>query len=1290
MPVFGEYETFGEPIAVTEERGHTSTVWQARLSGSKDGKAFAIKCYLPRPRRPKPGEPEDTLDKDRGLEFLEAIKQLKKAHTDGGRCLSSIHAFGIAPEGAWYVTDFYPGKTLKELIIRRGKVDSAALRHVVRSVVTACLALKRSRGYSHGNLKPANVFLVGSPKALSKRPIELGDPYPASAGQLAGLDESDRRAVSDLLNQTVEVEDLRSLGELLLQLVRGRVVANKFDFDYPIARTPAWDHLGKEGETWRELTNQLLSPQLSLQAINLETLEKRFQPKMDTGKLRVLAMAAGGVLVVGGMVFGWSALHRSRARANFNQHFAAATNAWGATNLIVAQKELGIALKSDPRNAAAVDSARNLKTKVDQQMDEYSRALVSAQQAFSGGDASGAAAQLKKARQIYPEGRLAKDEEDYQNNMSAARTALSASDYSGAIAKAELALLARTNDALALKLKTDAQSMMNTKLAATQAEEKFRSATNAAVIALGAARFSEVTNQAAIALSIHPNDPTARELLRQGQEGVGSAAAAAQNEQRFRNATNSAGVALAAGRYSEVTNQAAMALTIHPNDPAAKELQRLGQEGVRSAASAALNEEKFQSATNAAGVALGARRFSEVTNQAAIALSIHPNDPTARELQRKGQEGLRSAAMTAQNEQAFRSATNAAGVALVARKFTDVTNQASAALNIHPDDPAARELLRQGQEGIRSATAAMQNEQKFQAATNAAGLALAAKKYSEVTNQATIALGIHPQDPTARGLLTQGDQGARLAAVAAQNEEKFRSATNAAGAALATANYTEVTNQAAIALGVHPNDPTAKELQRQGQEGVRSAAMAALNEAKFRGATNAAGVALAGRKFTEVTNQATVALSVHPNDPTAKELLARGQEEIRLAAIAGLNQQKFSAATNSAAIAFRTQNYSEATNQAGLALAIHPEDASVRQILTQSQSAIETMASDAKKAVEAADSALAKGQFKAATNDYGRAIAFASKLKDDATSKDASVRLSFASALLGADSLREGKRLEEAYQSATKAASLVSPQAAAPAKVLALLIATNACSEAYEAGEPEGASNWLARVQSLAPLGASFAGIMDPKIRVMTASPRELPPLHGITFVKAGKSPASGKLFYASKYEITAGQFNEIVNGAQPAPAQTLPAACDAPAATDFCAKLDKLLPAECGRLGLKGGSIKLPSRDEYLTMARVGPEQMDDKTLFRVSPDAFAKIKQSGEVVGMGISGKVQPAIPGQSTNAAGLVNIIGNIPEWSDDGKVLGLTYCGGTGGAGRRFVNNDPIPNTDVGFRPILIPE
>src|SRR5262249_13593451 len=147
--------------------------------------------------------------------------------TDGGDCLCPIHAFGIAPEGAWYVSDFYQGraKTLKDLVVMKWTVDSAGLRQVVSSVVAACLALKGSRGYSHGNIKPANGFLAGPAKALSRRPMEVGDPYPASAGQLSNLDEEDRRAVSELLNETVEAQDLRSIGELILQLVRGRLIA---------------------------------------------------------------------------------------------------------------------------------------------------------------------------------------------------------------------------------------------------------------------------------------------------------------------------------------------------------------------------------------------------------------------------------------------------------------------------------------------------------------------------------------------------------------------------------------------------------------------------------------------------------------------------------------------------------------------------------------------------------------------------------------------------------------------------------------------------------------------------------------------------------------------------------------------------------------------------------------------------------------------------------------------------------------------------------------------------------
>src|SRR2546421_10632073 len=138
MPIFGEYETFGEPIATIEERGHLTTVWQARKAGATAGELFVIKVYAPRLRKPKDPLAEDELDEDRGLEFLEGIKEQKKAYSEGGQCLAPIHAFGRSPEGVWYVTDFYPRNNLKTWIARRGGVDSGAPRHVVHSVVTGC------------------------------------------------------------------------------------------------------------------------------------------------------------------------------------------------------------------------------------------------------------------------------------------------------------------------------------------------------------------------------------------------------------------------------------------------------------------------------------------------------------------------------------------------------------------------------------------------------------------------------------------------------------------------------------------------------------------------------------------------------------------------------------------------------------------------------------------------------------------------------------------------------------------------------------------------------------------------------------------------------------------------------------------------------------------------------------------------------------------------------------------------------------------------------------------------
>ena len=288
MPVFGDFETVGEPVATTEDRSHVATVWRARKTGVDDGRSYAVKSYAPR-RQTQAAASEEELERDGGLRFAEGIKDLRKASLQGGRCLMEIHDLGITPEGVWYVSDFYP-RTLERFIALRGRVDAEGLRHIVGSVIVGCLALKRARGFSHGNLKTRNVFLVGAPRALRKTALQLGDPYPAGGEQLSHLEAGDRKVVGDLLKQTVEAQDLHAIGELILQLVEGRVI-QRDDINYPVRESDAWNVLGKDAVRWREWCNRLLDPSLSLERLNLETLAREFRPnEVDSRRPWILAV----------------------------------------------------------------------------------------------------------------------------------------------------------------------------------------------------------------------------------------------------------------------------------------------------------------------------------------------------------------------------------------------------------------------------------------------------------------------------------------------------------------------------------------------------------------------------------------------------------------------------------------------------------------------------------------------------------------------------------------------------------------------------------------------------------------------------------------------------------------------------------------------------------------------------------------------------------------------------------------------------------------------------------------
>lgn len=416
MPIFGDYETVGEPLAVLNLQGHSSAVWKARKTGASDGREFIVKCFTP---RHKPGESggSDALDRDHGLEFLEGIKQLKKAHSADPRYLVSVHDLGTSTEGVWYASDYYPRGSLMALIGRRAKVDSAGLRQIVRCIIAGCLTLRNSRGVSHGNLKVSNVFLAGKPRPLPSTPLLLADPVPAAPLQLARLETEDRKTIDDLLHQTAEVQDLRALGEIILQLVERRLIRS--GYCDPPQRSEMWDNLGKDGERWRQLCVQLLDPQLSLAETSLDSLSKKFPAHAASGKVLTVAAAVAAIALIAGSAYGFARWNTHRHVRNCRNSTSAARQAFQRGDLVEASHKIQDALNWEPKDGDALGLSASIESQIGSQ---YNSSVALATKDFNAGRFSEALKELSPAFNLRPGGpeamTLKKRIEDAQSTAS--------------------------------------------------------------------------------------------------------------------------------------------------------------------------------------------------------------------------------------------------------------------------------------------------------------------------------------------------------------------------------------------------------------------------------------------------------------------------------------------------------------------------------------------------------------------------------------------------------------------------------------------------------------------------------------------------------------------------------------------------------------------------------------------------------------------------------------------------------------------------------------------------------
>jgi serine/threonine protein kinase len=304
MPVFGEYETVGDPLSVCDRNGQTRTCWKANRPGWDDERVYMIKSLaLPRPGSTREQSAQQLPPADVGADFFESIARLKEAHRACPELIAPIHAFGRTDAELWYATDYYPRQSLEDFYSTASEINDQALRNVVYSVASGCMALRRATGLSHGNLKPSNVLVSGKPGPLKLAQLRLIDVAGSASVRTSITKPRDSRQTitGAALRQATEARDLRGIGEILLKLVENYSIEGPADYSLPIAPSAPWRVLGEHSHAWLGLCNRLLDPSLSLDEISLDSLAKDFEPKKSPPSRTIVLLAAFGLLLVGGI-----------------------------------------------------------------------------------------------------------------------------------------------------------------------------------------------------------------------------------------------------------------------------------------------------------------------------------------------------------------------------------------------------------------------------------------------------------------------------------------------------------------------------------------------------------------------------------------------------------------------------------------------------------------------------------------------------------------------------------------------------------------------------------------------------------------------------------------------------------------------------------------------------------------------------------------------------------------------------------------------------------------------------
>jgi tetratricopeptide (TPR) repeat protein len=462
-------------------------------------------------------------------------------------------------------------------------------------------------------------------------------------------------------------------------------------------------------------------------------------------------------------------------------------------------------------------------------------------------------------------------------------------------------------------------------------------------------KFEEAKAAYAKALTMKPSESYPAQRVKTIENAVATEQINQQKikEDGYNAAMAAANTAIARNQYEIARESLQKALTIKPDDLAAK--SRLAQldELSKEFAIKKSREEQYANLIQSADALLAKKEYIPAKDSYLQALALKPGDKYAqtRITSIENTVAADQAVLQKKQNDDFNQAIAAGNTALAQNKFPQAKEFYQKALSIKPDDLSAKSKIIETDRLAREYAQSKAADEQYQKIIVSGDGFLAARDLVKAREAYTQALSVKPNDQYAQSRITSIDNTmvAEQAAKLKATEEGYKAAIGSANTAIAQKSYTQAKEFLQKALSLKPGDAYATgkvaDVEHLIAEQQKKMDQEQQLTRQYNESIALADKYMADKDYTNARNTYNKALQLKPGDSYAGQKLSAIDN---LMALEQANKQQqieetFKNAMDKGSKALASKNYSAALEAFKQALAIKPADNNARQKISDTE-----------------------------------------------------------------------------------------------------------------------------------------------------------------------------------------------------------------------------------------------------------------------------------------------------------------------------------------------------------------